>query len=154
MELRLPLEVSPGRQATCRAAFGTWGFFPDDARASHCPFGLLFCFLFPDGSFGKKSACSAGDPGLIPGLGRSPGEGKGCPLQYSGLEKSIDSIARGVTKSWTRLSDFLFHFVALDRASSAVLTASGGNRHLGRFLMVEEHAVLHRLTRREMMTCR
>ena len=115
---------------------------------------LLFCFLFPDGSFGKKSACSAGDPGLIPGLGRSPGEGKGCPLQYSGLEKSIDSIARGVTKSWTRLSDFLFHFVALDRASSAVLTASGGNRHLGRFLMVEEHAVLHRLTRREMMTCR
>src|SRR5574339_655747 len=38
MELRLPLEVSPGREATCRAVFGTWGFFPDDARASHCPF--------------------------------------------------------------------------------------------------------------------
>ena len=38
MELRLPLEVSPGREATCRAGFGTWGFFPDDARASHCPF--------------------------------------------------------------------------------------------------------------------
>src|SRR5574337_413624 len=37
MELRLPLEVSPGREATCRAVFGTWGFFPDDARASHFP---------------------------------------------------------------------------------------------------------------------
>src|SRR5574341_119977 len=37
MELRLPLEVSPGRDATCRAVFGTWGFFPDDARASHFP---------------------------------------------------------------------------------------------------------------------
>ena len=40
MELRLPLEVSPGREATCRAVFGTWGLFPDDARASHCPFVL------------------------------------------------------------------------------------------------------------------
>src|SRR5574340_765998 len=40
MELRLPLEVFPGRQATCRAVFGTWGAFPDDARASHCPFVL------------------------------------------------------------------------------------------------------------------
>ena len=58
----------------------------------------------------------------------------------------MDGIARGVTKSWTRLSDFLFHFVVLDRASSAVLTASGGNRHLGRFLMVEEQVVLHCLT--------
>src|SRR5574341_2140292 len=37
MELRLPLEVSPGREATCRAVFGTWGSFPDDARASHFP---------------------------------------------------------------------------------------------------------------------
>src|SRR5574337_1185534 len=37
MELRLPLEVSPGREATCRTVFGTWGFFPDDARASHFP---------------------------------------------------------------------------------------------------------------------
>src|SRR5574341_225366 len=40
MELRLPFEVFPGRQATCRAVFGTWGSFPDDARASHCPFVL------------------------------------------------------------------------------------------------------------------
>src|SRR5574341_1083371 len=40
MELRLPLEVPPGREATCRAVFGTWGSFPDDARAGHCPFVL------------------------------------------------------------------------------------------------------------------
>src|SRR5574337_1297211 len=40
MELRLPREVSPGREATCRAVFGTWGSFPDDARAGHCPFVL------------------------------------------------------------------------------------------------------------------
>ena len=44
----------------------------------------------PHSSVGKESACNAGDPGLIPGLGRSPGEGKGYPLQYSGLENSMD----------------------------------------------------------------
>ena len=43
---------------------------------------------FPGGSDGEASACNAGDPGLIPGLGRSPGEGNGNPLQYSCLEKS------------------------------------------------------------------
>ena len=64
---------------------------------------------FPDGSNGKESACNAEDPDLIPGLGRSPGEGKGYPLQYSGLESSMDCIAHGVAKSRTRLSDFHFH---------------------------------------------
>ena len=54
----------------------------------------------------KESACNAGDLGLIPGLGRSPGEGKGYPLQYSGLENSMDCIVHGVAKSWTWLSDF------------------------------------------------
>ena len=44
----------------------------------------------PCGSTDKESACSAGDLGSIPGLGRFPGEGKGCPLQYSGLENSMD----------------------------------------------------------------
>ena len=63
---------------------------------------------FPGGSIGKESACNAGDLGSIPGLGRSPGEGKGNPLQYSGLENSTDCIVHGVTKRWTRLSDFLF----------------------------------------------
>ena len=59
---------------------------------------------FPCGSAGKESACNAGDLGLIPGLGRFPGEGKGYLLQYSGLENSMDSIVHGVTKSQTRLS--------------------------------------------------
>ena len=61
------------------------------------------CLLkdFPGGSAGKESACNAGDLGSIPGLGRSPGEGKGYPFQYSGLENSMDSIAHGVAKSWT-----------------------------------------------------
>ena len=56
---------------------------------------------------GKESACNAGDLGLIPGLGRSPGEGKGYPLQYSGLENSTDCIVCGVAKSQTQLSDSL-----------------------------------------------
>ena len=45
-------------------------------------------FVFPDSSVGKDSACNAGDLGLIPGLGRAPGEGKSYPVQYSGLENS------------------------------------------------------------------
>ena len=55
------------------------------------------------GSAGKESACNAGDLGLIPGLGRSPGEGKGYPFQYSGLESSMVCIVHGVAKSRTRL---------------------------------------------------
>ena len=65
------------------------------------------------GSAGKESAYNAGDLGLIPGLRRSPGEGKGYPLQYSGLENSMDCIVHGVPKSWTRLSDFRFRFLWL-----------------------------------------
>ena len=65
---------------------------------------------FPCGSAGKESACNVGDLGLIPELGRSPGAGKGYPLQYSGLESSMDCVVHGVTKSWTRLSDFPFPF--------------------------------------------
>ena len=56
---------------------------------------------FPCGSAGKESTCNAGDLSLIPGLGRSPGKGKGYPLQYSGLENSMDCIVHGVAKSWT-----------------------------------------------------
>ena len=56
---------------------------------------------FLGGSAGKESACNAGDVSLIPGLGISPGEGKGYPLQYSGLEKSMDCILHGVAKNQT-----------------------------------------------------
>ena len=56
---------------------------------------------FPCDSTGKESNFNAEDPGSIPGLGRSPGEGKGYPLQDSGLENSMDCIVHGVAKSWT-----------------------------------------------------
>ena len=70
---------------------------------------------FPGGSDGKVFAYNAGDLGLIPGLGRSPGEGNGNPLQDSCLEGPTDGGAwqatvLGVAKSWTRLSDFTFTF--------------------------------------------
>ena len=70
---------------------------------------------FPGGSEVKVSASNAGDSGLIPGSGRSPGEGNGNPLQYSCLENPMDGGAwwatvHGVTKSRTRLSDFTFSF--------------------------------------------
>ena len=61
---------------------------------------------FPDSSVDKESACNAGDPSSVPVLGRSPGEGKGYPLQYSGLENSMNCVVHGVEKS---LSDFYFH---------------------------------------------
>ena len=110
---------------------------------------------FPDISVGKESACIAGDPGSIPRLGRSAGEGIGYPLQYSwasfmaqlvnnppamretwvpslgwedhlekgkaypiqysGLENSLDCIGHGVTKSWTQLSDFHFSLQNKDK---------------------------------------
>ena len=61
---------------------------------------------FPDSSVGKESTCNAGDLGLILGLGRSPGEEKGYPLQYSGIENFMGCIVHGATKSCTRLSNF------------------------------------------------
>ena len=64
---------------------------------------------FPCGSAGKESTCSEGDLGSIPGLGTSPGEGKGYPLQYSGLENSMDCIIQGVARSWTQ-QQLLLHF--------------------------------------------
>ena len=70
---------------------------------------------FPCGSACKESTCNAGDLGSIPGLGRSPGEGKGYPLQYSGLESSMDCIVHGATKSWTQLNDF--HSLSLGKKS-------------------------------------
>ena len=71
---------------------------------------VTFDLGFPGASAGKESAYNAGDLGLIPGLGRSPGEGKGYPLQYSGLENSMDCIGHGIAKSRTRLSNFHFTF--------------------------------------------
>ena len=65
---------------------------------------------FPDSSDGTESSCNVGDPGSIPELGSSPGEGIGYPCQYSALKNSMDCIVHGVGKSRTWLSDFHFHF--------------------------------------------
>ena len=78
------------------------------AHTEHCVIGNK-PQAFPHSSVGKESTCGEGDLGSIPGLQRSPGKGKGYPLQYSGLESSRDCIVHGVAKSWTRLSDFHFH---------------------------------------------
>ena len=83
-------------------SLSNWVFFPI--------LGCYFGFGFPCGSASKESTCNAGDLGLIPGLGRSPGEGKGYPLQYSSLENSMDYTVHGVIKSRPRLRDFHFHF--------------------------------------------
>ena len=63
-------------------------------------------------SAGKKSTCNAGELSSIPGLGSSLGGGKGYPLQYSGLENSMDCIVHGITKNQTRVSDF--HFTSVN----------------------------------------
>ena len=80
-----------------------------------CRFGCQRCYLsgFPGGSDGQECACNVGGLGLIPELGRSPGEGNGFPLQYSCLENSMDrgawwATVQGVSKSQTRLSDSVF----------------------------------------------
>ena len=78
---------------------------------------------FLGGSVGKESTCIVGALASIPGLGRSPGEGKDYPLQYSGLENSMDCIVHGVAKSQTQLSNLHFH-TYLDWKLASVITAS------------------------------
>ena len=95
--------------------------FPANNLETVCPgsFAHFFHFIhwgFPGGSDGKESACSVRDLGSIPGLGTSPGEGKGYPLQFSGLENSMACAVHRVGKSRTRLSDFNFHFLKGVRA--------------------------------------
>ena len=70
---------------------------------------------FPGGSDGKVSAYNVGHPSLVPGLGRSSGEGNGNPIQYSFLENSMDGGAQsiGVAKSHTQLGNFTFSFTSL-----------------------------------------
>ena len=70
---------------------------------------ISYIIGFPGGSTGKESACNTGDLSSIPGLGRFPGEGKGYPLQYSGLEISMDCTVCGITESDTT-EQLLLHF--------------------------------------------
>ena len=86
----------PAAQETL--VWGVSGRLPWRRDRLHTPVFLGF----PCGSAGKESTCNVGDLGSIPGLGRFPGEGKGYPLQYSGLEKSMDYT---VAKSRTQMSD-------------------------------------------------
>ena len=84
------MELTPGQR--------TWDKGKSDSRAPEMGFasltpvlclGLFLAVMdFPGGSAGKESTCNVGDPGSIPGLGRSSGEGKSYPFQYSGLENS------------------------------------------------------------------
>ena len=90
---------------------------------------------FPDSSVGKESTCNTGDPSSIPGLGRSPGEGIGYPLQYSCLENPMDGGAwwatvHGAAKSQTRLSDFTSLTLRASQVSLEVmnLLASAGDK--------------------------
>ena len=85
---------------------GMWRWWEGGPRGR----GYMYTYhCFPCGSAGKESACSEGDLGLIPRLGRAPGEGKGYVCQYSGLENAMDCIVHGVVNSRTRLRDFHFH---------------------------------------------
>ena len=91
-------QLASGTVSTAPWVWISWaGFFRTD------------CHSFPGGSDGEESACNVGDPGLIRGLGRSPAEGNGNPLQYSCLENPMDrgpgGLVHGVAKGWTQLSD-------------------------------------------------
>ena len=96
---------SGGKEPACNA--GDPGKIP--WRRNRQPTPVFLGFL--GGSAAKETACNVGDLGSIPGLGRSPGEGKGYPLQCSGLKNSMDGIVHRVEKSWTELSDFRFSSV-------------------------------------------
>ena len=99
---------------------------------------LIFTLGFPGGSEVKASACNEGNPGLIPGLGKSPGEGNGNPLQYSCLGNPMDEGAwwptvHRIAKSWTRLSDFtIFIQVPFTLTEYNVFTEQKQTHRLGK----------------------
>ena len=93
--------VLAGKESACRAGepqFNSW-VRKILWRRDRIPTPVFLGF--PCDSPNKEHACNAGDLGKIPGLGRSPGEGKSYPPQYSGLENSMDCIVHGVAKNWT-----------------------------------------------------
>ena len=106
-------DSSSGKESACNA--GGPGLIPglgiSPAEGIGYPFQYSWASLVAQ--LVKKSTCNVRDLSSIPGLGRSPGERKGYPLQYSCLENSMDCIIHGVTKSWTQLSNFHFHFQCL-----------------------------------------
>ena len=102
---KIPWTEEPGK---------LWSMGPQRVRHNLMTKPSPYLHELPGGSDSKESACCAGDPGSIPGLGRSPGEGNGNPLQCSCLENPMNGGAwwatvHGVTKSWTQLSDLYLH---------------------------------------------
>ena len=92
-----------------------------------------------------KSACNVGALGSIPGLGRSPGEGKGYPLQYSGLENSMDCIVHGVTRNWTQLSNF--HFRLIIQPLKEILFCGSSFRKSEKEMASHSSILVHRIPR-------
>ena len=99
LKISLLCHSSVGKESACNA--GHPSSIPGFGRSTVEGLATTPGFLgFLCGSAGKESACNAGNLASIPGLGRYPGEGKGYPLPYSGLENSMDYTVHGVTKSW------------------------------------------------------
>ena len=95
--------------------------FPGSGRSAGE--GICYSLQFlglPCGSVGKESDCNVKDLGLIPRLGRTPGEGKGYPFQCFGLQNSMVRIVHGVAKSWIRRSDFFFTSVIFEKGTVIV----------------------------------
>ena len=111
-----------------------------DLARNGIKFIVLYCAKgFPGGSAGKESTCSSGDLGSLPELGRSPREGKGYPLQYSGLENSMDHTVHGIAKSWTWLKWLSPHI------SVSVEMICGIDSHIHTFTQVGGRKVLWKL---------
>ena len=94
-------ESSVGKEYACNAGYpslipGSGRFLGWEDPLDSLPIPVFLGF--PCGSAGKESTCKGGDLGSIPWLGRSPGDEKGYPLQYSGLENSMDCMVHGVPK--------------------------------------------------------
>ena len=94
-------ESSVGKESTCNAGDPWFGSWVGKIRWRRDRLPTPVFLGFPCGLAGKESAFSVGDLGSIPGVERSPGEGKGYPFQFFGLENSMDCIVLGVVKSWT-----------------------------------------------------
>ena len=138
-----------------RGGRGTWWQGKPGARPHGFSPASCISRAFPGGSAGKESACNVGDPGLIPGLGRSPEEGNGNPLQYSCLENSMDrgawwAAVQGVEKSQTWLSNK--HFFLL-----GVLSLWPSGTHLGslsvNFFICKKRTYLLRLLENRIQWC-
>ena len=101
-------DSSVGKESPCNAGDPSW--IPGSGRSAGEGIGypLQYSWASLVTQVVKNPPAMQEDLGSIPALGRSPGEGRGYLLQYSDLENSMDCTIHGVTKSWTRLSDFHF----------------------------------------------